>query len=277
MNEQYNKPLNGRIDAKNNYKAINWHRQGRILTLEMCRPESFNAVDEILHEELSRVFRDADADPDSDVIIFTGNGKAFCAGGDVNWMQRAIDQPETFERTVTEAKQIIYSILDCEKPIICRINGHAMGLGCTLALFCDVTFMSDAVKIGDPHVLMGMVAGDGAAVIWPALIGLAKAKEFLMTGDAMTASQARDLGLINHVCQHDELDEAVTAFAKRLANGPLKSIKWTKVSLNIHLKQVAHSVMDACLAYEALTNLSADHQEAVTAFREKRSPVYTGK
>lgn len=272
-----NKDSVGKINMKDSYQAINWRRRGRVLTLEMSRPASFNAVDEVLHEELSRVFRDADADPDSDVIIFTGAGEAFCAGGDVSWMQRAIDEPETFERTVTEAKQIVFSMLDCEKPIICRINGHAMGLGCTLALFCDVTFMSEAVKIGDPHVLMGMVAGDGGAVIWPALVGLSRAKELLMTGDHLTANEAKEIGLINHVCKTDELDNAVDAFADRLANGPLKSIKWTKVSLNIHLKQIAHSVMDACLAYEAMTNLSADHQEAVNAFREKRSPVYTGK
>ena len=263
--------------VRKDYSAIRWRRHGRVLTLEMSRPAAFNAVDEVLHEELSRVFRDADADPDSDVIILTGAGQAFCAGGDVNWMQRAIDEPEMFEQTVTEAKQIVFSILDCEKPIICRINGHAMGLGCTLALFCDVTFMSDAVKIGDPHVLMGMVAGDGGAVIWPALVGLSRAKEFLMTGDPLTAAEAKEMGLVNHVCKADELDEKVNTFADRLANGPLKSIKWTKVSLNIHLKQVAHSVMDACLAYEALTNQSADHQEAVNAFREKRKPVYTGK
>tara|TARA_R110000787_G_scaffold6137_5_gene21706 strand:- start:33898 stop:34731 length:834 start_codon:yes stop_codon:yes gene_type:complete len=277
MNQEKQKEMTDMSKPENRYQAIKWHRRGRVLTLEMCRPESFNAVDEILHEELSRVFRDADADPHSDVIIFTGNGQAFCAGGDVSWMQRAIDEPETFERTVTEAKQIVFSILDCEKPVICRINGHAMGLGCTMALFCDVTFMNETVKIGDPHVLMGMVAGDGAAVIWPALIGMAKAKEYLMTGDPLTAKEALDLGLINHVCAPDELDDTVNRFADRLANGPVKSIKWTKVSLNIHLKQVAHSVMDACLAYEALTNQSADHQEAVTAFREKRAPIYTGK
>jgi len=264
-------------DSDRTYEAIKWRRQGRILTLEMNRSNSLNAVDELLHEELSRVFRDADSDPNSDVIVLTGSGGAFCAGGDVNWMQRAIDQPELFEQTVSEAKQIIFSMLDCEKPIIGRVNGHAMGLGCTLALFCDVTFMSTAAKIGDPHVLMGVVAGDGGAVIWPALVGISKAKEFLMTGDQLSAERAEKLGLVNHVCLPDELDDEVYKFANRLANGPLKSIRWTKVSLNIHLKQIAHSVMDTCLAYEALSNLSDDHQEAVNAFREKREPEFTGR
>lgn len=259
------------------YETILWERRGRILTLTMNRPDQLNAVDAKLHEELARVFRDAERDPDSDIIVLTGAGKAFCAGGDVDWMQDAIDDPLSFEQTCTEAKQIVFSMLDCEKPIIGRINGHAMGLGCTLALFCDVTFMSSRARIGDPHVLMGMVAGDGGAVIWPALVGLSRAKEFIMTGDHLTAGEAERIGLVNHVVDPDDLDERVYGFAGRLAGGALQSIRWSKVSLNIHLKQVAHAVMDTSIAYEALTNRSADHQEAVNAFRDRRKPVFTGR
>lgn len=259
------------------YETILWERRGRILTLTMNRPDQLNAVDAKLHEELARVFRDAERDPDSDIIVLTGAGNAFCAGGDVDWMQEAIDDPLSFERTCVEAKQIVFSMLDCEKPIIGRINGHAMGLGCTLALFCDVTFMSSRAKIGDPHVLMGMVAGDGGAVIWPALVGLSRAKEFIMTGDHLGAEEAGRIGLVNHVVAPEALDERVYGFAERLAGGALQSIRWSKVSLNIHLKQVAHAVMDTSIAYEALTNRSADHQEAVSAFRERRKPAFTGR
>ncbi len=262
---------------ESDYETIRWRRDGRVLTLIMSRPESYNAVNARMHTELATVFRDAEADPESDVIVLTGDGKAFCAGGDVPWMQDAIDNPQSFEQTCIEAKQIIYAMLDCEKPLIARINGHAMGLGCTLALFCDVTFISRGAKIGDPHVLMGMVAGDGGAVIWPALLGPQRAKEFLMTGDAMTADQAADMGLVNHAVDTEELDDRVYGFANRLAAGALQSIRWTKVSVNIHLKQIAHSVMDTSIAYEALTNRSADHQEAVNAFREKRKPQFTGR
>lgn len=258
------------------YETILWERRGRILTLTINRPEQLNAVNAKLHEELARVFRDAERDPDSDVIVLTGAGDAFCAGGDVGWMQDAIDNPASFNVTSVEAKQIVFSMLDCEKPIIGRINGHAMGLGCTLALFCDVTFMASGARIADPHVQMGMVAGDGGAVIWPALVGLARAKEFLLTGDHLTADEACRLGLINHAVSREELDGRVYGFAERLAKGALQSIRWSKVSLNIHLKQVAHAVMDASIAYEALTNLSADHQEAVNAFRERRKPVFGG-
>jgi enoyl-CoA hydratase len=259
------------------YRFIEWRRRGRILTLALDRPEALNAANEELHEELSRVFRDAERDPGSDIIVLTGNGRAFCAGGDLPWMQRAIDDPSLFEKTCTEAKQIIYSLLDCEKPVIGHINGPAMGFGCTLALFCDVTFLSSDAKIGDPHVLMGVVAGDGGAIIWPALVGLSRAKEYLMTGDPIPAAKALELGLVNHVVEPDKLQAAVDAFADRLAGGALKAIRWTKVSLNLPIKAMAHATMDAAIAYETITNLSHDHQEAVTAFGERRPPRFTGR
>lgn len=259
------------------YQHIAWTRRNRVLTLTLNRPDALNAANEPLHEELSRVFRDADRDPDSDVIVLTGAGRAFCAGGDVDWMQRAIDDPALFETTCYEAKQIIFSILDCEKPLIGHINGHAMGFGCTLALFCDVTFMSEDAKIGDPHVLMGVVAGDGGSIIWPQLVGLSRAKEYLMTGDPIPAAKAAEWGLVNHVHPADRLGAEVDAFADRLASGATKSIRWTKVALNVPLKQIAHAAMDTAIAYETLTNLSGDHQEAVNAFRDRRRPVFMGR
>jgi len=149
-----------------------------------------------------------------------------------------------------------------------------MGLGATIALFCDVIFAADNAKIGDPHIRVGLVAGDGGAVIWPQLIGYARAKERLMTGDAMSAEEAARIGLINHVVPADELDARVAEFADRLANGATNAIRWSKVSVNIGLKQLAHSIMDTSLSYEWLSSLSADHREAVNAFCEKRKPVF---
>jgi enoyl-CoA hydratase len=249
----------------------------RIATVTMNRPEKLNATDERMHEELSRIFIDLNEDPDVDVIVLTGAGRAFSSGGDINWMQQMIDEPARFEKTAREGKQIVFSMLDCEKPIIAKVNGHATGLGATLALFCDVVFASEKAKIGDPHVSVGFVAGDGGAVIWPQLIGYARAKEYLMTGDLLTAPEAARIGLINHAVPPEELDKAVDAFARRLAGGALKAIKWTKVSVNIGLKQLAHSIMDASLSYEAQSNLTADHAEAVAAFREGRKPKFTGR
>ncbi|MCC5859629.1 MAG: enoyl-CoA hydratase/isomerase family protein [Ectothiorhodospiraceae bacterium] len=259
------------------YEAIRVEKQDRVVTLTFNRPEVLNAVDEQLHEELAQIFTDVAADPECDIVVLTGAGRAFSAGGDIGWMQKMIDEPEAFEKTAMEAKRIIFSMLDCEKPVIAKVNGHAAGLGATIALFSDVIFAAEDARIGDPHVSVGFVAGDGGAVIWPQLVGYARAKEFLMTGEMLKAKRAEDMGLINYAVPSDELDARVDQFVQQLLAGATKAIRWTKVSANIGLKQLAHSIMDACISMEAQSNVTADHQEAVNAFREKRQPVFTGK
>ena len=257
------------------YRTIRHERRDRVLTLILNRPEALNAVDGEMHAELTQVFFDAANDPLSDVVVLTGEGKAFSSGGDIRWMQSIID--EGFDLTAREAKRIIVSLLDCEKPIIARVNGHATGFGATLALFCDIIIAAETAKIGDPHVQVGFTAGDGGAVIWPQLVGYARAKEYLMTGDLMTAVEAARIGLINHSVPSEELDNRVYELATRLAEGSQVAIRTTKMSINIGLKQLVASIMDACLAYEALSNGSRDHQEAVSAFRERRKPVFRSK
>jgi enoyl-CoA hydratase len=256
------------------YKTLGFARRGRILEVTFNRPDKANAVDAAMHEELASVFVDISNDRDSDIVILTGAGRAFSAGGDINWFQSMIDDTDLFEKTAREGRQIIYAMLDCEKPIIAKLNGHATGLGATIALFCDVIFAAEEAKIGDPHVSVGLVAGDGGAVIWPQLIGYARAKEFLFTGDLMTATEAARIGLINHAVPANQLGARVEEFAERLARGATKAIRWTKMSVNIALKQLAHSMMDASTAYETLSNTTRDHQEAVDAFRDKRPAVF---
>lgn len=259
------------------YQYIEFRRQQRILTAAFNRPEAMNAVNGELHGELGRLFYDLAADSLSDVIVLTGNGKAFCAGGDLKWLQSAIDDYDVFDRTAAEAKGILFGQLEVEKPIIARVNGHATGLGASLALFCDIIIATDRARIGDPHVSVGLVAGDGGAIIWPQLVGYARAKEYLMTGDLMTATEAERIGLINHVVPETQLDEKVYGLAERLARGALKAIRWTKVTTNLPLKQLAHQIFDTGLAYESLSNRTADHQEGIAAFRERRAPVYSGR
>ncbi|MBS0642972.1 MAG: enoyl-CoA hydratase/isomerase family protein [Proteobacteria bacterium] len=258
------------------YTTIAASRQGRILTLTLNRPEALNAVNAQMHTELSDIFYDVQNDSDADIIVLTGAGKAFCAGGDIKWMQDAIDQPESFERTAVEAKRIVFGQLDLEKPLICRLNGHATGLGATIALFSDIIIATDRARIGDPHVSVGLVAGDGGALIWPQLVGYARAKQYLFTGDLMTATEAERIGLINQVVSDDQLDATVNALAERLAKGATKAIRWTKVTTNLALKQLVHAHFDAGIAYEVMSNVTRDHQEGVNAFREKRKPDYNG-
>lgn len=259
------------------YQCIEFRRDARILTLMLNRPEQRNAVNARLHHELSRVFTDVQRDPDSDIVVLTGNGSAFCAGGDIDWMQLSVDEPEEFERTAREAKDIVYSQLDLEKPLICKLNGHATGLGASLALLCDIVIASEEARIGDPHVSVGLVAGDGGALIWPQLVGYAKARKYLLTGELMSATEAERIGLITDVVPRAELDAAVDAMAQRLVAGATKAIRWSKVTTNLPLRQLFHSYFDTGVAYECLSNLTADHAEAVKAFRERRKPVFTGR
>ncbi len=259
------------------YQTLRFERRGRILTVTIDRPEALNAVNAAMHEDLARVFDDVNRDPDTDVAVLTGAGRAFCAGGDVAWFQAMIDDPAAFRRLVPEAKKIVFGLLDLEKPIICRLNGAAAGLGASIALLCDIIVAADTARIGDPHVRMGLVAGDGGAVIWPQLVGFAKAKELLMTGEMLTAQEAERIGLVNHVVPAAELDAKVYGLAETLAGGATLAARWTKTVVNIPLKELAHTLMDASLAYEMASNETADHQEAVTAFREKRRPRFTGR
>ena len=259
------------------YQHLTFNRQGRVLVITLNRPAQRNAVNARLHAELAQVFTDAQRDADSDVVLLTGAGSAFCAGGDLAWMQQGVDDPASFERTGREGKDILFSQLDLEKPLICALNGHATGLGASLALLCDVVVAAHGAKIGDPHVSVGLVAGDGGALIRPQLIGYARAKHYLLTGDLMTATEAERLGLVSQVVADDQALPTAMALAQRLAAGATQAIRWTKITSNLPLKALLHAHFDAGLAYELLSNRTADHAEAVAAFRERRPPVFTGR
>ena len=259
------------------YQAIKLHRDGAVLHATLNRPDTMNAFDDELHVECERLFLEAATDDATRVVVLTGAGRAFSAGGDIEHMQKMIDRPGLFVDGLIAGKRLIGSILDCPKPIVAKVNGAAVGLGATIALFCDIIIAAHHAKIGDPHVKVGFTAGDGGAVIWPQLIGYARAKEYLLTGDLMTGEEAARVGLINRSVPAEELDRVVDEFAQRLAAGAARAVQWTKLSVNVGLKQMVATVLDASFAYEALSNVTRDHQEAVTAFREKRTPRFTGE
>lgn len=256
------------------FATVTLTRDGRLLTITLNRPDTLNAVDQQMHEDLVDVLAFVANDQHSDVVVLTGAGRAFSAGGDLAYLAETAAHPERFDADALRAKRIVYALLDLEKPLIARLNGHAVGLGATLALLCDVVFAADSAKIGDPHVNLGLVAGDGGAIVWPQRVGFARAKEYLLTGDLIPAQKAVEIGLINHCVPAAQLDEAVDAFCQRLLQGSTNAIRWTKVLLNLELKRIAHAVMDPGIAYEAVTVRSADYRDAVTALREKRAPVF---
>jgi len=259
------------------YSRFSFQRDGRVLTAAFDSEHPVNGVDGPMHEELARLFTDLQRDSDSDIIILTGNGKAFCAGGDFDWFQAQIDEPANFRAIAWDAKRIVTSVLDMEKPLLCRLNGAAAGLGGTIALLCDIIVADENAKIGDPHVKVGLVAGDGGAMIWPQLIGFARAKELLMTGEMLSARQAAELGLINYAVPATELDAKVAELVGKLQANPKWAVRWTKTVANIPLRALAAQMMDASLGYETVSNALKDRAEAVAAFQEKRSPKLTGE
>jgi enoyl-CoA hydratase len=259
------------------YKTLLLTRNGRLLTITMNRPDSLNAVNFEMHEELADVFGYAATDEHSDVVLLTGAGRAFSAGGDIDHIARNAANPVLFDREAATAKRILLAMLDLDKPLICKMNGHAVGLGATVALSCDIIFAAEGAKIGDPHVGIGLVAGDGGAILWAQRIGLARAKEYLLTGDILTATKAAEIGLINHCLPPAELDAAVDAFCTRLLNGATQAIRYTKILTNLELKRLATALLDAGIAYESVSVRSDDHREAVKALQEKRKPVFGKK
>lgn len=258
-----------------NYKCIRFHLDQGVLTLTLSRPDSMNAINAVLHGELSRVFAEVAADGAVHAVVLTGEGRGFCAGGDLTWF-RDITRSEV-DRLFREARKIIIDLLELPQPIIAAVNGHASGLGATLALFCDVIYVADSARIADPHVRVAVGAGDGGAVIWPLLVGPARAKEFLMTGDSLSAAEAERIGLVNHVLPQEEVLTRATSMARRLADGPRLAIAGTKASVNKILRDTANLVLDTSLALEKENFFSADHKEAISAFLEKRDPVFFGR
>ncbi len=258
------------------YKNLIVDKADKVATLTFNRPERLNAFNWELHSELEDVLLDLNVDEEVHAIVITGAGRAFSAGGDLKGMQDDLDQPPMKRIPMYHGRRLVMNLLEVRQPIIAAVNGDAVGVGATVALFCDVIMASETARIGDPHVRVGLVAGDGGAIIWPALVGVAKAKELLMTGDLVPASEAERIGLVNKVLPQEEVLPAAMEMATRLVNGATWAIRWTKHSINKQLRAQMEMTLDMSLALESLTYISDDHHEALAAFLEKRRPNYTG-
>jgi enoyl-CoA hydratase/carnithine racemase len=256
-------------------------REDGVLWVTLDRPERRNAIDPLMHDELAPLFRRIAEDREVKVVVLTGAGeKAFCVGADFAGMREILDgagYQDGFPELMHGSAAVVRSQLAVPQPMIAAINGDALGLGATLALFCDITLMVEGARIGDPHVHAGLVAGDGGTALWPLLLGLNRGKEYLLTGDLMTADEALRFGLVNHVHPREELLVAVGALASRIAAGPAIAIQFNKRLANAELVDRVNRVLDASLAMEALTFGTADHREAVRAFLDKRAPSFGGR
>ncbi|WP_252258557.1 enoyl-CoA hydratase/isomerase family protein [Erythrobacter aurantius] len=259
------------------YENLKITKDDNILTITINRPEVRNAINEGLHKEFGRIFIDVDADEDVDVVVLSGSGSAFCAGGDLKWLLDMHGNVAATAVGIKRDRKIQHSILDLEKPIIAKVDGPAVGLGCSLALYCDFVYATERSIFADPHVSIGLVAGDGGAVMWPQLIGYARARKYLLTGDAIGAIEAASIGLITEVVAEEELDEKVAKMAARLAAGATHSIKWTKAAINAGLRVTADAIIDQAAAFENVTQLLDDHRIALEAFQRKEKPKFTGR
>jgi enoyl-CoA hydratase len=247
------------------------NRDNGVTVATLNRPEKRNAVDDTLHEELARLPMDADLDPHVSVLVVTGAGRGFCAGGDFSGGLT----PDAHMFKV--ARRIVDNLLDCSKPVITAVNGPAMGLGATLALLGDIVLAARGAVFADTHARMGIAAGDGGQVIWPLLIGVNRAKYYLMTGEPISAELAERLGLVNFVVDDDQLMPRALEIAGQLAAGAAQAISASKVPINRYMKMVCNVVLPLSLKLEEATMQTEDFREAVGAFLEKRPPKYTGR
>jgi len=257
--------------------TLHTERLGDVLRVTIAHPTSaLNAVDEALHEDLAALFRALRRETQARCVLLTGRGRAFSAGGDFAWFPK-FQEPETMEAVRRDGKQMIWDLLDVEIPIVAAVNGPAVGLGASIALLSDVIFAADTASFADPHVKVGIVAGDGGVAIWPLALGPARAKQYLLTGDPLPAAEAERIGLINFVVPAAELAEKSLAFAQRLAAGAPLAVRYTKLAVNKLVKDALNIAFDTSTALEVVTFRSDDHREALAALREKRPPKFNGR
>lgn len=239
----------------------------RIVTLN--RPEQLNATNRDLHHGLGALFGQLDADPQARVVVLTGAGRAFCAGGDFGYLDELTRDEDLRAETIADARQIVTGMVRCRLPIIAAVNGPAVGLGCSLVALSDIVYLAESAYLADPHVVVGLVAGDGGAVTWPLLTSLQLAKEYAFTGERISAQRAAAIGLANHVVPDAEVLDAALACARRIAALPRRALEDTKRVLNLHLERAVLATLDYALAAEDRSFLSPELRATVDKRRTK--------
>ncbi len=248
-------------------------REHGVLLMTIDRPEHKNATDAPLHRALSRVWLDIDDDPEVRVVVVTGAGDAFSAGGDLEWIQTMVQNYEGMKVAFKEAGDIVQRMISCSKIIVSAINGVAVGAGLAVALMADISLIAEDARITDGHLRLGVAAGDHANAIWPLLCGLAKAKYYLITSDFIDGRTADQIGLVSKSVPREALMDEAMAIASRIARGPQDAARWTKRALNLWVQQAAPA-FDASLGFEMLGFMGNDVAEGAAALRERRKPDY---
>ena len=261
------------MDYKDYQHLVFARRPHGVLLITINRPEVLNATNDRLHWELTQIWLTIDADPETRVAVVTGAGRAFSAGGDLEMVEANATDPRRLARTVREASDIVYNMINLDKPVVSAINGVAVGAGLVVALLADVSIIADTVRFTDGHTRLGVVAGDHAAIVWPLLCGMAKAKYYLLTSDFIDGREAERIGLVTFCVPAAEVLPKAFEVADRLAQGSQQAIRWTKRSLNNWLR-LAGPIFDQSIALEMLTFMGEDVREGLRAIREKRPPRF---
>jgi len=252
--------------------SLHIERRGEVLWVRMDKEKRPNS-------DLARVFREVNGDTDTRVVVLTGAAeKAFCVGGGGagSWNTEAEHNAYWFGG-MQLARDLIISALDCEKPIVGRINGHAIGKGCSIALCCDVTVMAEEAKIGDTHVKVGLACGDGGSLLWPYIVGPLLARRYLLTGDLLTGREAERIGLVTEAVPRAEIDARTDYWVGRLMEGSPAAVTLTKRALSAWVRKEAAEHMDMSLGLETLTFLTEDHREGAAALVDGRTPRFSGR
>lgn len=265
------------------YSSLTGHalarQDGHLLVVSLNRPERLNAMGGTLLQDLTTILETARDDRSVRAILLRGEGRAFCAGGDVKSFDEQASGTRQATRIfdTTRGSRLIETVLSVPQPIVAAVHGYAMGLGSTLALLCDVVIAAEDATFSDSHVNIGIVAGDGGAVLWPLLLPFGAAKWYLLTGDRISGAEAARIGLVLRSVPAERLLDDATAAARRLADGAPLAIQGTKATINRILQDRMHLLLETGLLYEGATYMSDDHREAAAAFVAKRTPTFSGQ